>query len=114
MIDALAECSINSKEGQRKTLPVSPIKVNNSSLNPCNFLNFIYLIRESDHVVPLYFFLFDNQVAMEGGGSIWKSSAYNVGGLILTLDDIEHGILRGNRLTPATATSRKTYFSEGI
>lgn len=51
---------------------------------------------------------------MEGGGSIWKSSAYNVGGSILTLDDIEHGILRGNRPTPATATLRKTYFSEGI
>ena len=50
---------------------------------------------------------------MEGGGNIWKSNAYNVGGHTLTLDDIEHGILRGNRPTPATSKLCKTYFSEG-
>jgi len=44
----------------------------------------------------------------EGGGNIWKSSAYNVGGFILTLDDIEHGILRGNR--PHPSSSNKQHF----
>ena len=30
-----------------------------------------------------------------GVKSFWKSTAYNIGGHIFTLDDIEHGILRG-------------------
>ena len=51
---------------------------------------------------------------MEGGGNIWNSYAYNVGGLILTLDDIEHGILRGNRPHPSKANDCKQYFSPGI
>ncbi|XP_061182675.1 uncharacterized protein LOC133191032 [Saccostrea echinata] len=40
----------------------------------------------------------------------WKTTAYNVGGLVYSLDDIEHGILRGNRSHPA---STKPQFSEG-
>ena len=30
--------------------------------------------------------------------NFWKSIAYNTGGHIFTLDDIEHGILRGNTI----------------
>ncbi|KAK3745474.1 hypothetical protein QZH41_020056, partial [Actinostola sp. cb2023] len=36
--------------------------------------------------------------------NFWKNTAYNVGGHILSLDDIEHGILRGNRPHPASST----------
>lgn len=31
----------------------------------------------------------------------WRSTAYNIGGEVFTLDDIEHGILRGNQTHPA-------------
>ncbi|CAH1787699.1 unnamed protein product [Owenia fusiformis] len=31
----------------------------------------------------------------------WKNTAYNIGGHVFSLDDIEHGILRGNRPHPA-------------
>jgi hypothetical protein len=51
---------------------------------------------------------------MEGGGNIWNSCAYNVGGLILTLDDIEHGILRGNQPHPSKAKACKEHFAAGI
>ncbi|XP_078331125.1 uncharacterized protein LOC144624952 [Crassostrea virginica] len=40
----------------------------------------------------------------------WKTTGYNVGGLVYSLDDIEHGILRGNKCHPA---STKPQFSEG-
>ena len=30
-----------------------------------------------------------------GVKNFWKSIAYNIGGHVFTLDDIEHGILRG-------------------
>ncbi|XP_062565995.1 uncharacterized protein LOC134228349 [Saccostrea cucullata] len=40
----------------------------------------------------------------------WKTTAYNVGGQVYSLDDIEHGILRGNRSHPA---STKPQFAEG-
>ncbi|XP_078331324.1 uncharacterized protein LOC111126605 [Crassostrea virginica] len=40
----------------------------------------------------------------------WKTTGYNVGGLVYSLDDIEHGILRGNKSHPA---STKPQFSEG-
>ena len=33
--------------------------------------------------------------------NMWGSNAYNVGGLVFTLDDIEHGVLRENRGHPA-------------
>ncbi|XP_064635084.1 uncharacterized protein LOC135492501 [Lineus longissimus] len=32
----------------------------------------------------------------------WKSTAYDIGGYVFTLDDIEHGILRANRGHPAS------------
>eukprot|EP00058_Branchiostoma_floridae_P010837 XP_002596325.1 hypothetical protein BRAFLDRAFT_76126 [Branchiostoma floridae] len=32
----------------------------------------------------------------------WKTTAYNIGGLVFSLDDIEHGILRGNRPHPSS------------
>ncbi|KAK7099106.1 hypothetical protein V1264_003295 [Littorina saxatilis] len=32
----------------------------------------------------------------------FKTTAYNVGGFVFTLDDIEHGILRGNKSHPAS------------
>ncbi|XP_066294101.1 uncharacterized protein [Branchiostoma lanceolatum] len=32
----------------------------------------------------------------------WKTTAYNIGGLSFSLDDIEHGILRGNRPHPSS------------
>jgi hypothetical protein len=31
-----------------------------------------------------------------GVKNFWKSIAYNIGGHVFTLDDIEHGILRGS------------------
>lgn len=31
----------------------------------------------------------------------WRRTAYNIGGYIFSLDDIEHGILRGNRPHPS-------------
>lgn len=34
--------------------------------------------------------------------NFWGTHAYNIGGFIFTLDDIEHGILRGNRAHPST------------
>jgi len=27
--------------------------------------------------------------------NFWKSTAYNINGLVFSLDDIEHGVLRG-------------------
>ncbi|XP_050410377.1 uncharacterized protein LOC126824957 [Patella vulgata] len=39
----------------------------------------------------------------------WRTAAYNIGGHVYTLDDIEHGILRGNRSHPA---SNQPLFSE--
>ena len=30
-----------------------------------------------------------------GVTNFWKSIAYNIGGHVFTLDDIEHGVLRG-------------------
>ncbi|ESO94706.1 hypothetical protein LOTGIDRAFT_175346 [Lottia gigantea] len=39
----------------------------------------------------------------------WKTTAYNIGGQIFKLDDMEHGILRGNRSHPAC---EKLHFSE--
>ncbi|XP_046340735.1 uncharacterized protein LOC124121721 [Haliotis rufescens] len=32
----------------------------------------------------------------------WKTTAYRIAGLVFTLDDIEHGVLRGNRAHPAS------------
>ena len=52
-----------------------------------------------------------SKAAQEGGGNIWKASAYNVGGFVLTLDDIEHGILRGNR--PHPASTNEQHFPKG-
>ena len=52
-----------------------------------------------------------SKATQEGGGNIWKASAYNVGGFVLTLDDIEHGILRGNR--PHPASTSKQHFPKG-
>lgn len=40
----------------------------------------------------------------------WKTTAYKVGGLVYSLDDMEHGVLRGNKSHPA---STKPQFSEG-
>ncbi|XP_062506742.1 uncharacterized protein LOC134183265 [Corticium candelabrum] len=34
--------------------------------------------------------------------SFWSSTCYNIGGHVFSLDDLEHGILRGNRPHPAT------------
>ena len=31
----------------------------------------------------------------------WQSTSYNIGGLVFSLDDIEHGVLRGQPLTAA-------------
>jgi hypothetical protein len=42
-------------------------------------------------------------------GSFFRGNAYNISGLIFTLDDIEHGILRGNR-SPPSALAQSTYF----
>ena len=52
-----------------------------------------------------------SKATQEGGGNIWKASAYNVGGFVLTLDDIEHGILRGNRPHPASTSEQ--HFPKG-
>ena len=52
-----------------------------------------------------------SKATQEGGGNIWKASAYNVGGFVLTLDDIEHGILRGNR--PHPASTNEQHFPKG-
>ncbi|ELT91929.1 hypothetical protein CAPTEDRAFT_216457 [Capitella teleta] len=35
----------------------------------------------------------------------WKTTAYNIGGHVFSLDEIEHGILRGNRPHPASKTA---------
>jgi len=32
----------------------------------------------------------------------WKTTAYNIGGNVYSLDDIEHGVLRGNQSHPAS------------
>ncbi|XP_015767391.1 PREDICTED: uncharacterized protein LOC107346125 isoform X2 [Acropora digitifera] len=40
----------------------------------------------------------------------WRRTAYNIGGYIFSLDDIEHGILRGNRPHPSDGRS---LFAEG-
>ncbi|KAH3857774.1 uncharacterized protein LOC127871497 [Dreissena polymorpha] len=32
----------------------------------------------------------------------WATTCYNIGGLVYSLDDVEHGILRGNRGHPST------------
>ncbi|EDO40320.1 predicted protein [Nematostella vectensis] len=34
--------------------------------------------------------------------NFWKKTAYNIGGFVLTLDDIEHGILRANKPHPSS------------
>ncbi|KXJ12165.1 hypothetical protein AC249_AIPGENE9771 [Exaiptasia diaphana] len=34
----------------------------------------------------------------------WRNTAYNIGGYTLSLDDIEHGILRGNKPHPSSPT----------
>eukprot|EP00958_Prasinococcus_capsulatus_P004443 scaffold412_cov388-Prasinococcus_capsulatus_cf.AAC.17 len=36
------------------------------------------------------------------GGRFWTSTKYQVGEFVLSLDDIEHGILRGNSVHPST------------
>lgn len=40
---------------------------------------------------------------------MWSKYAYNIGGLILTLDEIEHGILRSNAGHPA---AKKKLFAD--
>lgn len=32
--------------------------------------------------------------------AFWRAFAYNIGGLVYTLDDLEHGILRGESRLP--------------
>ncbi|XP_073234466.1 uncharacterized protein [Porites lutea] len=41
--------------------------------------------------------------------NFWRKTSYNIGGYIFSLDDIEHGILRGNRPHPSDA---KPLFAE--
>ncbi|XP_057374417.1 uncharacterized protein LOC130695312 [Daphnia carinata] len=36
--------------------------------------------------------------------NFWKKSAYNINGLVFSLDDIEHGVLRANTRHPAALT----------
>ena len=42
--------------------------------------------------------------------NFWKIIAYRIGDQIFSLDDIEHGILRGNELHPA---SKQKLFPQG-
>lgn len=43
-------------------------------------------------------------------GAFFGGTCYLLGGFLLSLDDIEHGILRGNRIHPTTGLR---YFEEG-
>ena len=107
MIDALVECSLHSEDdGQERKLPVSPLKVNTVNSSILTFSSFSPAII---HLIMIYYIY--SKAFQEGGGNIWKSSAYNIGGFIVTLDDIEHGILRGNR--PHPSSKSKTHFLPG-
>lgn len=40
----------------------------------------------------------------------WQTTAYTIGGLVYSLDDIEHGILRGVLTVAVLATKTEAYF----
>ncbi|XP_065913569.1 uncharacterized protein [Dysidea avara] len=42
----------------------------------------------------------------------WANTCYNIGGLVFSLDDMEHGILRGNRPHPSVAHKQQHHFSQ--
>ncbi|KAK2158173.1 hypothetical protein LSH36_175g03004 [Paralvinella palmiformis] len=57
----------------------------------------INLITLNENEKIAFFIILDVQL-------FWKTTAYHIGGHVFSLDDIEHGILRGNRPHPGSKT----------
>ena len=49
----------------------------------------------------------DANLLQQVGGQFWSRMAYRIGKFVFSLDDIEHGILRSNRVHP---TSKVVFF----
>ena len=55
MIDALADCSIHSDDGQETKLPVSPLKVNNDKRTYLTFPNSVIISFRYRIILFLFF-----------------------------------------------------------